>query len=319
MRRIVLFLVMLMALSALGPLGVGAAPPRQGGIHVVQPGENLSTIALRYGTTTVALMRANGIVNPNWIYAGQRLTIPTASGGYHTVRRGENLSTIAARYGVSVGALIRANGLYNPNTIYVGQRLRIPQRDTAAGGTHVVQWGETLASIALRYGVTIGDLVRANGLYSPNLVYAGQRLSIPSGGTSTAPASPAPVTSKLIEIDLSRQRMTVWENGWVKWRWVCSTGEPGRSTIPGHFKVLNKIPNAYSSLYHLQMPWWLGIYWAGNVQNGIHALPILPNGQRLWDGLLGRRVSYGCIILDADNARTLYYWADIGTPVNIHW
>ena len=74
----------------------------------------LSQIARVYGVTMTALAQANGIRNPNFIYVGQRLTIPgaaggnagssggaAASGGVHVVRPGENLSTIAARYGTS--------------------------------------------------------------------------------------------------------------------------------------------------------------------------------------------------------------------------
>ena len=325
MRRIILLL--LITLSVLSVSGIplaGAAPPLDGQVHIVQPGENLSTIARRYGTTAAALTQANGITNPNWIYVGQRLAVPatgptgtTASNGYHIVQWGEKLYTIAARYGISADALARANGISNPNFIYAGQRLQIPQQGSATSRVHLVQRGETLASIALRYGVTISALVQINGLYNPNLVYVGQRLSIPAGGSSSAPSSPS--TNKLIDIDLSHQRMTVWENGYVKWYWAVSTGEPGRATIPGRFSVISKIPNAYSSYYGLQMPWWLGIYWAGSLQNGIHALPIQSNGQTLWAGLLGQRVSYGCIILDTANARALYYWADYGTPVTIHY
>lgn len=325
-RSTCLLLTVLLALSVLGIPRAWAAPPCDERIHVVQPGEALSTIATRYGITTDALARANGIVNPNWIYAGQRLTIPgpgsvgtTASGTHHTVRRGENLYTIAAHYGVSADALARANGIVNPNLIYAGQRLRIAEGGSAAARTHVVQRGETLSSIALRHGVTISALAQANGLRNTHLIYVGQRLSIPANGSLAAPVSPAPATSKLIEIDISDQRMTVWESGWVKWHWVCSTGEPGRPTSVGRFSVISKIPTAYSSYYGLQMPFWLGIYWAGTSQNGIHALPILANGQTLWAGLLGRRVSYGCIILDTGNARALYYWADLGTPVHIHY
>jgi len=325
-RSISLLWVALLALSGLAIPGAGAAPPHDGQVHVVQPGETLFAIAMRYGVTTAALIQVNGIVNPNWIYVGQRLTIPaagsaglTASDAYHTVQWGETLYTIAAHYGVSADALARANGLSNPHLIYAGQRLQIPQYGSIASQTHVIQRGETLASVALRYGVAISALAQANGLHNPNLIYVGQRLRIPAKGALAAPVSPAPAASKLIEIDLSEQRMTVWENGWVKWYWVCSTGEPGRPTRTGHFSVISKIPNAYSSTYRLQMPWWLGIYWAGSSQNGIHALPILPNGQTLWAGLLGQRVSYGCIILDTANAKALYNWADIGTPVHIHY
>jgi lipoprotein-anchoring transpeptidase ErfK/SrfK len=67
------------------------------------------------------------------------------------------------------------------------------------------------------------------------------------------------------------------------------------------------------------MPYWLGIYWVGNVENGIHALPIRTDGTVMWGGLLGQRASYGCVILSNAAARTIYYWADIGTPVRIYY
>jgi lipoprotein-anchoring transpeptidase ErfK/SrfK len=112
--------------------------------------------------------------------------------------------------------------------------------------------------------------------------------------------------------------MYVYEGDRLIWKWVVSTGEPGRSTRIGHFRVLDKIPNAYASRWNLQMPHWLGIYYAGASENGIHALPILSNGQRLWAGFLGQRVSYGCVILGVEEARLLYEWAEVGTPVDIY-
>ena len=100
--------------------------------HVVQPGENLFRIALHYGMTYTALAAANGIINPDLVYVGQRLTIPaegtapTAPTGTHVVQPGENLFRIALKYGVTVEALAVANGISNVNLIYPGQKLRIP-------------------------------------------------------------------------------------------------------------------------------------------------------------------------------------------------
>lgn len=168
-------------------------------IHVVQRGENLTRIAIRYGTTVQAIVRANGLRNPNLIYVGQRLVIPWG-GGYqptpgrqqpapggqciHVVRRGETLTQIAWRYGTSVQWLMRANGLWNPNYIYVGQRLCVPCGSVGpvpgpCGFTHVVRRGETLYSIARRYGTTVHAIAAANHLYNPNYIWAGQRLYIP--------------------------------------------------------------------------------------------------------------------------------------------
>jgi len=100
--------------------------------HVVQPGENLFRIALHYGMSYQTVAAANGIINPDLIYVGQRLTIPaegttpTAPTGTHVVQPGENLFRIALKYGVTVEAIAVANNVSNVNLIYPGQKLRIP-------------------------------------------------------------------------------------------------------------------------------------------------------------------------------------------------
>ncbi|MFB0534225.1 MAG: L,D-transpeptidase family protein [Anaerolineae bacterium] len=129
--------------------------------------------------------------------------------------------------------------------------------------------------------------------------------------------TPRPIPNKRIEVDISEQHFYAYEGGTLVYSFVCSTGEPGRDTAPGSYQVLDKIPMAYASTWNLKMPYWLGIYWSGTLENGIHALPILSNGQKLWDGYLGQRVSYGCVILSTEAAQTIYDWAEIGTPVII--
>ena len=406
MARSVRLLTML-AIIAILALGVVAQPAHaQNQVHVVRRGETLSSIAARYGTTTQAIVRANGLPNPNYIYAGQRLVIPAAgnggaassgtgsragSGQTYTVRRGDTLYSIASRHGTTVAAIMRANGLRS-SVIYAGQRLAIPgsgssgttnssgaASQSASGRTYTVRRGDTLSGIASRHGTTVAAIMRANGLRSSviyagqrlaipgatssgaagqtssgrtytvrrgdtlsgiasrhgttvaaimqanglrsSIIYAGQRLAIP-GATSSGAAGQSGAASgsgKRIVVDLSAQRMYVYQNGQLLWNWVVSTGRPGQATAVGHYKVLNKIPNAYAYTWNLQMPYWLGIYWAGRLQNGIHALPIQANGQRLWAGYLGQRVSFGCIILGTQNAKTLYNWARVGTPVDVVW
>lgn len=116
-------------LVALAPTAF-AAPPGDPSviIHIVRPGETLAGIARYYGVDMWVIARANNILNPNRIYVGQRLVIPTSGpGGFiHIVQPGETLTRIAARYGVSVWAIAQANGLYNVNYIWAGQRLLIP-------------------------------------------------------------------------------------------------------------------------------------------------------------------------------------------------
>ncbi len=124
---------------------------------------------------------------------------------------------------------------------------------------------------------------------------------------------------KRIEIDISEQRFYAWEGDRLVYKFRTSTGVRGRDTAVGRFKVLSKIPMAYSSIWRLKMPYWLGIYYVGRVENGIHALPIRPDGSVMWGGLLGQRASYGCVILSTQAAKTIYNWAEIGTRVDIHY
>ena len=102
--------------------------------YVVKKGDTLSGIASRYGTTYQALAQYNGISNPNLIYVGQVIKIPTngsapstssSSAEYYVVKSGDTLSGIAARYGTTYQKLAQMNGIQNPNLIYPGQKIRV--------------------------------------------------------------------------------------------------------------------------------------------------------------------------------------------------
>jgi lipoprotein-anchoring transpeptidase ErfK/SrfK len=139
--------------------------------------------------------------------------------------------------------------------------------------------------------------------------------SLPS---SVNEAVPSYAGSKYILVDISEQHMYVYENELLVYSFVASTGI-NNATRTGVFHVQSKIPSAYGATWNIWMPNWLGIYYAGGLENGIHSLPILPNGAELWAGYLGRPISYGCVVLDSYDSSLLYNWAEIGTPVEIRW
>ena len=108
-----------------------------------------------------------------------------ASMSAYTVKPGDTLSEIAADHGVSTADLASANSLIDPNRIYAGQSLSIPGQSGATSSaiaTHVVQPGESLALIALRYNTTVADIAAANGILNTNLVYAGTQLIVSGQG-----------------------------------------------------------------------------------------------------------------------------------------
>lgn len=146
------------------------------------------------------------------------------------------------------------------------------------------------------------------------------RIVDPSELPTAAPAEALPAYSggKYIRVSIREQHLYAYDNDQLTYSFVASTGM-GNSTRVGTFHVLDKIPNAYGSTWNIWMPNWLGIYYSGSLENGIHALPILPSGARLWSGYLGTPISFGCVVLGVSEALQIYNWADIGTPVEISW
>lgn len=131
-------------LTAATPSHAVAAGPAY---HIVRPGQTLSGIAAMYGVSTWALANANGIWNWNYVYSGQVLVVPY--GGYPTY----------------------AHYYYPPAPVYYPH--------PTYGCYYWVRYGDTMTSIAARYGTNAWTLARANGIYNLNWIYAGQHLRIP--------------------------------------------------------------------------------------------------------------------------------------------
>ena len=294
-------------------------------------------------------MATNGITDPNRLFAGQELLIPgtpagdsvasaaplpavVEPGGLYTVQPGDTLSGIAARHQITVWTLAQANRLTGVSWVYVGQQLLIPAPAAAPtpastpapegeaeaappADTYIVQRGDTLAGIARRFNTTVEELAALNAILNPSTIYAGQRLRL----NSAAPVFQPPASGKRIVVDLSEQHLYAYQGEELIFSFIASSGAAPTYTRAGQFYVQSRIPNAYGASWDIWMPFWLGIYWAGGSENGIHALPILPSGQTLWAGYLGTPISYGCVVLGTAEAEQLYYWADIGTPVTIQY
>ncbi len=308
-----------------------AVADAQGQVHVVQRGETLSSIAARYGTTVQAFVQANGLSNANFVWVGQRLVVPGGGaaaasggggGGVHVVQRGETLYSIARRYGTTASSLAAINGLSNANLIYVGQRLRISGSAASSGGgsapaapatgaVHVVQRGETLASIARRYGTSVSALVAANGLRNANLIYVGQRLRISgSGGGGGGAVAPSTGGTRWIDVDLSEQTVRAYEGNAVVRAMVVSTGTSRYPTPPGRFRIYAKYPSVTMSgpgYYLTGVPHTMYFY-RGYALHGTY-----------WHNNFGTPMSHGCINLTRGDASWLYSFASVGTEVVIHW
>lgn len=161
LKSFLIFLLVFLVLSAFAGQAFGQTS------YVIQPGDTLSSISRRFGVSVPAIAAANNIVNPNLIYAGQTLVIPGAE---------------------------PADGIGGPPPSPPSPAPPPSSSPPTAGTTYVVNSGDTLSRIAVAHGVTVATLVQANGIANPNLIYAGQVLTIPgtAAPTSSSDTNPPP-------------------------------------------------------------------------------------------------------------------------------
>lgn len=242
----------------------GSGSSTSGGSHTVRSGDTLASIAARYGTTVSALASANGIANPNLIVVGRSLHIqgtgtPSAAGSpaaptsggkqlpgqRHTVQRGDTIAGIASRYGIRSADLVAWNGLAD-GKIYATTRLvlfdpgSLPTGggSSTPGGTHVVQSGQSLSSIASRYGVSSSSIAKANGISDPNRIRVGQTLTIPgSTGSAGAGGIVCPVPGATFFNDWGFPRSGGRSHAGTDL--FAARGTPVRAPVSGHVDTAN--------------------------------------------------------------------------------
>ena len=385
-HSISIVIVLILALFSL----ITSAQETQEVTHIVQPGENLFRIALRYGVDMGELTATNGIADARSIYSGQELiipglTLPATEGEevvedsvvenplvaappiVHVVQRGEILAQIAGQYGVTVDAIMKANGIANPNRIIVGEELNIwaspefleqqaiieealaeadaveevveavtdPTTATDSGiitpptaerEEYVVQAGEYLSQIARRYNISWVAIAEVNGITDPDTVYAGMTLKIPNASdvvsqavsyatyNNIQPATTAPGPrigkGREIVVVLSTQMTYAYEDGVLKRSALVSTGLPATPTVQGDFKVWNKTRSQTMSGpgYSLDNVEWVMYFHQGY---GLHGT--------WWHENFGQPMSHGCVNMTNEDAKWFYEFGSVGTPVHVRF
>ena len=273
---------------------------------------------------------------------GTSQSMPRASSVVHTVTLGDSLNSIANRYKVTVRDLMLLNGLNHASLIWVGQNLALPQRvdgseplivpaavpqpaaaqepplpvvdpipdrtglpQLPSSFVHIVKRGETLADIAQRFKATALQVSDYNGLASRDLIVPGQRLLIPR-----RPAQAQGYMGKRwIEIDLSSQTLTAWDDEDLYMHVKISSGLVQYPTPVGHYNIWHmnerqtmsgpgySLPNVRFNMYFYQGYAMHGAYWHNN---------------------FGQPMSHGCVNMREEEAERLYRFVDLGTEVWVH-
>ena len=285
--RVFIFTLFLILAFAFVPVARAANPS----VVVVNWGDTLYKIAVRTGTSVNAIMRANGLPNPNFVYAGQKLVIPNGAPApaplpptnrtgtsVYIVTPGDMLYWIAARYGTTADAIMRANGMRNPDYIYPGQRLNIPAR-----------------------------------IDKPVVIPPTPISSAPASLRPSTPVSP-PTDGKWIDVDIGDQTITAYQGSTPLKTVLVSTGVAWHPTPVGRYKVYMKIQSQTMSggsgaeYYSLPgVPWVM--YFTGSF--AVHGT--------YWHHNFGKPMSHGCVNLTIEDAKWFFDWAEMGTPVITHY
>ncbi len=286
------------------PADAPAAPTAQPlEYHTVIYGQSLAQIAQQYQLTLNQIAQLNDITNPNLIYAGQRLIV---SGSPATADAADTTAADSTSSGDSVASADTAPAADSAPA------------EAAPSITHIVQRGESLGSIATRYGVSYLTIAQANHLYNADHIEVGQELLIPGGAAegsleadllSPPAAPPARIgVGKEIIVDLSDSRAYAYEDGKLVRNVLGSTGLPGSPTVQGSFTIQRKYvaQTMTGPGYYLPDVPYVMYFYAGYALHGTY-----------WHNNFGHPMSHGCVNLPTPEAEWFYNWTEIGTPVYV--
>jgi lipoprotein-anchoring transpeptidase ErfK/SrfK len=175
--------------------------------------------------------------------------------------------------------------------------------------TYVVQEGETLKTIAEKFGTNETYLADVNGLNNPKHIKVGQVIAL-----SGTPYLPIPITNtgKEIDVVIGLQRAYAFENGILIREFIVSTGRDPHPTVVGIFRIEAKYPKVYMS------------------DGATYFLPDVPSTQffgndtiswhegysfhgAYWHDNFGTPMSHGCVNMRLEDAAWLYDWT---TPID---
>ncbi len=307
----------------------------EGRLHIVQSGENLTSIAESRDFDEMALRHLNGMEADQTVWAGQPLLMPPAhtpgpalsgANSLHRVTKGETLHSIAVQYGLHPVELAHMNQMAPNDILYVGREIRVPSIDNWARlldrgymqqfQQYVVRDHETPISIAQQFGTT-EDLLRIFNALSPTDVpAAGTVLALPppewpsimhlDGMTSTSLGQLIRLKEKWIEIDLGMQKATAYRGMTPIRKMAISSGMEATPTVTGLFRIWAKTVQQDMSLsdqspnndldYVSDVP-WVQYFYRDFALHGAY-----------WSSLPGTPSSMGNILLSEADAEWLYNW-----------
>lgn len=218
--------------------------------HEIQPGDSLVNIAQQYSTDVASLVELNDIANPDLIFAGQVLKIAEPEATQSEVNQPASIGNSDPAADTNPAAETRTDadtGTSAEASTGTGAGAGAGADENIVWIDHIIAPGEWLSTIAWKYNLSIDRLVQANQISDPNLIFAGQVISVPTAApdetvqsaseqpaseepateqSATQPATENPATQPTIESRLEYwgtyydiplelfKALTWWESGW---------------------------------------------------------------------------------------------------------
>lgn len=273
--------------------------------YIIMPGDTISAIAKRLGTTTANIMLVNPGLNPSTLRIGQQICVPRIQTqtsacpigtSPYEIKSEDTLSAIAKRFNTTTEAIVNANPGIDPGKLKIGQKICITENPAQITpcpllNTYVVQEGDILSGIAKTFNTTINDILALNPRLNPNAVYKGLVICLPV----TPPQSN-------ISVYIRTKRLTLYRYGKVAKTYPVATGKPETPSPLGTFTIVNKQLNPGGPF---------GTRWMGlsEPHYGIHGTNN-PSS-------IGQAASNGCIRMHNKDVEELFNLVSIRTPVTI--
>jgi LysM repeat protein len=296
---------------------VQPAPQTSSGTHIVQPGETLFRIGLKYGVSWLTIQAANGL-SGTYIYAGQQLIIPGSD-----IPAATNPTPEPPPQPTQLEPTVEPT---QPEPTAEPTQAPTPEAQPppteppptsppAENGEviHIVQSDETLFMIGLKYNLQWTVIQAANNLIG-TIVYPGQRLVIPSSSAgfinpSTPPLeniAPPAGSGKRFLVDISEQRLYAFEDDTLVRTTLVSTGLWPYPTVIGTFHVYLRYTSANMTGpgYFLPSVPYVMYFYKGYGLHGTY-----------WHNNFGHPMSHGCVNMPTSEAEWAYNWSTYGTTV----
>ena len=252
----------------------------------------------------------------------------------YVVQPGDTLYRIALNHGLTTQQLAQANGILNPSMIYAGQVLTIPDGSSSPEAevtsiSHLVEPGETLFRIAVKYGLSIQSVAQANNITNYDLVFAGQYLTIPLSGSaaetgaqaeSTVASQPPPSNvnaapgERWIDVNLTTQSLTAYEGDQPVLTTYISSGIWPYLTVTGQFQIYIRYQSQDMNGYRLGYDYYLE-----DVPYVMYFYKDFALHGTYWHNNFGNPMSHGCVNMITADAQWLFNWSSYGTVVNVHY